>query len=1141
MPLRQSTENNDSRNKCNSVDVSPGKVDGVYTNGEMVRVLTFIHGRETKILTTDGEIIEGVFSSASENCDVAVRLASEESKKGKNNLLTLESDVVEKMQIGRDSIVSMTFDLKSSKDGHTFATDLDYSKRFTTPKPIDSEEKEFVEWDGGDEADDVLDVNMPTQDNKDHLYNGKNNKELGWSVDDMFKKNNDLGVKSTFEGSEGLYTTVEVVGNHEDRIRAEELAKEIESNVESRKAAELENDDEEKNIIERKPAMVESNDIRNSSNNQKRPNGHQRNSRNGPLSRNSGQMNKNNDNFQNTNNRGYGNNRDGRYQPPQKQQYNNSQQGSSTQNQQQSNQQQSSYINNQRGQDFGNKYDNKQTNMSGNRTIPRNNSGNLSQNNYNRSSNQEGPKGVIQRTKDLNNQQQKKSGDGGRSSNYDNNTKNNMSSMNNSGGVWNRAPPSSGNRVSNNLNELNTPDNSHGNKNIKNEGISKKDNTHNDSPNFSKKDNNKGSRDVSIAESTTSTTTSNDNNKKVESLKVEAKKESSQSETVVVKERDQQQVQRNKNEEEKDSSKKSETIDTTICSNNSSSTTSSTKSFKFNVDAPAFVPSSTINTPSSPSNIPSPPETINTNPVPTHIPPQPVWYQPAVFQGGNYMYGPPTHTNIQHQFYTPYPPQHPTGINSGNPQIGTYVVGGPMPIPQSTVNQGNVVQMPVQASDTNTQAQGNPPTVPPPIQGVSAQTATAQPPPPPPVIHPQATSHYPQHNIHPGQMHHPPPLHRYDGQERRDKKPKNEYRNKDRDHRDYHGPKRDDRYHQNEAQNIPPPTTGYPGQMIPGYTQYSPYAPSHIFPIPYSYFPANTSINQQTIPPISGASSIHYQIPSQQGVIPQQPIGNDVQGSGSLMYNNSNPRQGNQNTGHKQYTTGDNNITNDSNSNNNTHQRHTHSPESVNQQNQQSRPTSPKSSSNNNNNGGVHRSSPTLSTTSQHSYHQPQQIVPMQQYVMPPVCQAPGPMNVPPGQGTHFNMAAPGPYQHPQGIIPGNNMMFYPTVLAVQPPHYQMAPPRRNSISHNGGSGQVYNNGSNLQGGHIQPTPSIHHHHHHQGHPQQQQHHHHQPQQQQQIGQQGPSQHQSSCSQQPSSEGVNNSNSGGSLQQSSSTQSTNAD
>uniref|UniRef100_A0A915E9N3 LsmAD domain-containing protein n=1 Tax=Ditylenchus dipsaci TaxID=166011 RepID=A0A915E9N3_9BILA len=64
----------------------------------------------------------------------------------------------------------------------------------------------------------------------------------------MMRANKDLGVVSSFKEDLSQYTTVEAVGDEDQRRRADQIASQIESNASSRKNAALENDDYERDL-----------------------------------------------------------------------------------------------------------------------------------------------------------------------------------------------------------------------------------------------------------------------------------------------------------------------------------------------------------------------------------------------------------------------------------------------------------------------------------------------------------------------------------------------------------------------------------------------------------------------------------------------------------------------------------------------------------------------------------------------------------------------------------------------------------------------------------------------------------------------------------------------------------------------------
>uniref|UniRef100_A0A914YNQ8 LsmAD domain-containing protein n=1 Tax=Panagrolaimus superbus TaxID=310955 RepID=A0A914YNQ8_9BILA len=113
-----------------------------------------------------------------------------------------------------------------------FATDGEYS----TNQNDNDENFKLVQWDCGESSGQPLDHNTSSRGGG------------GWSVEEMFKKNEDLGVQTTFKDDLTQYTTCEPVGSEEDKIRAARIAREIETNDKSKHLAFLENDDEERDL-----------------------------------------------------------------------------------------------------------------------------------------------------------------------------------------------------------------------------------------------------------------------------------------------------------------------------------------------------------------------------------------------------------------------------------------------------------------------------------------------------------------------------------------------------------------------------------------------------------------------------------------------------------------------------------------------------------------------------------------------------------------------------------------------------------------------------------------------------------------------------------------------------------------------------
>jgi hypothetical protein len=68
-----------------------------------------------------------------------------------------------------------------------------------------------------------------------------------WTAEEMFHANDKLGVRTNYNGIEEYQTAVPE-GTEEDRIRAKQIAYEIENNKESQRNRLLENDDEERDL-----------------------------------------------------------------------------------------------------------------------------------------------------------------------------------------------------------------------------------------------------------------------------------------------------------------------------------------------------------------------------------------------------------------------------------------------------------------------------------------------------------------------------------------------------------------------------------------------------------------------------------------------------------------------------------------------------------------------------------------------------------------------------------------------------------------------------------------------------------------------------------------------------------------------------
>uniref|UniRef100_A0AC34RQ68 LsmAD domain-containing protein n=1 Tax=Panagrolaimus sp. JU765 TaxID=591449 RepID=A0AC34RQ68_9BILA len=136
-------------------------------------------------------------------------------------------DIVDnELLIPREDIIDM--DVKIGPPSRRFATDGEYGGN-SEEKNIDP--NEFQEWND----DGAVFVEAETHGS-------------GWSVDEMLKANEKLGVRSTYAEDMSQYTTCDPVGTEEERAHAEEVARQIERDARSKHMAFLENDDEERDL-----------------------------------------------------------------------------------------------------------------------------------------------------------------------------------------------------------------------------------------------------------------------------------------------------------------------------------------------------------------------------------------------------------------------------------------------------------------------------------------------------------------------------------------------------------------------------------------------------------------------------------------------------------------------------------------------------------------------------------------------------------------------------------------------------------------------------------------------------------------------------------------------------------------------------
>ncbi|KAL4003833.1 Ataxin 2 SM domain family protein [Acanthocheilonema viteae] len=205
------------------------EVRGVYANQELLVLITKMIGKEVLLETRDGLTFEGIFAGCSPDFDIGLRCAHEVVPDEQKNLLPHKDQIIEKLQFERDCVYSMGAKYRDEKRIEGFATDREYADQSGSVADM-----ELQVWESEDDFDSGLLLN--------------DDREDGWSVEQMFQANDVLGVKSTFDENMPEYATADVQGDAEDFKRAERIAQEINSSNTSRARAQLENDDEERDL-----------------------------------------------------------------------------------------------------------------------------------------------------------------------------------------------------------------------------------------------------------------------------------------------------------------------------------------------------------------------------------------------------------------------------------------------------------------------------------------------------------------------------------------------------------------------------------------------------------------------------------------------------------------------------------------------------------------------------------------------------------------------------------------------------------------------------------------------------------------------------------------------------------------------------
>ncbi|KAI6223625.1 LsmAD domain-containing protein [Aphelenchoides fujianensis] len=193
--------------------------------------------RYVTIETRNGQVYEGKIEAFTDSGAVALSHVkvkdSAYSEPEKEEAVTINMADMRKYTVdpsGRNDDFKTAGRNRRSKGGKSrFATDREYGAAGSE----NNTSAEFQEW---EPHDDVPHVEL----------DGKSTR--GWTVEEMYKANNMLGVTSSYKDLES-YSTAAPVGDRAARKQADRIAKEIEKNAESRNNARLENDDEERDIL----------------------------------------------------------------------------------------------------------------------------------------------------------------------------------------------------------------------------------------------------------------------------------------------------------------------------------------------------------------------------------------------------------------------------------------------------------------------------------------------------------------------------------------------------------------------------------------------------------------------------------------------------------------------------------------------------------------------------------------------------------------------------------------------------------------------------------------------------------------------------------------------------------------------------
>jgi len=236
-PMNSNTRTNASKTPDRDIREST-RPDGVYQNARFMHTVTSLIGSTLRVETQNGAEFEGIFHTFSPMFEMVLEWVH---KVDPTTPDCISVDFVQE---------KMIFNIKDIVRFYAVDVDLEYASKesgIQTDAQISAAKTTTVNGEG--QTMRQLEEWVPDDDSVAHdLDAGGSN---GWNVHDMFAKNQEFGVKTSFDPNLSGYT-VQLEKDRKDTAdwrekekKAEKIAAEIERNEGSRTAADAENGDEE--------------------------------------------------------------------------------------------------------------------------------------------------------------------------------------------------------------------------------------------------------------------------------------------------------------------------------------------------------------------------------------------------------------------------------------------------------------------------------------------------------------------------------------------------------------------------------------------------------------------------------------------------------------------------------------------------------------------------------------------------------------------------------------------------------------------------------------------------------------------------------------------------------------------------------